>query len=162
MGNSLSHTVPVVVVLNLVHLYSRSEKVRARTGLESTFVPEMITIFGEINLTQYRIFGRRSENFGSGKKSLIQNILQGAKSTIPGTEMGQISIVTRAHNLTQYRRNSGNLTQSGQIMRSLEFYSMHLSLRVFFKRGSVPSRCCQRIQRCNLQCKGVHLCKKIR
>ena len=108
----------------LVHLYSRSEKVRARTGLESTFVPEMITIFGEINLTQYRIFGRRSENFGSGKKSLIQNILQGAKSTIPGTEMGQISIVTRAHNLTQYRRNSGNLTQSGQIMRSLEFYSI--------------------------------------
>ena len=102
MGNSLSHTVPVVVVLNLVHLYSRSEKVRARTGLESTFVPEMIAIFGEINLTQYRIFGRRSENFGSGKKSLIQNILQGAKSTIPGTEMGQISIVTRAHNLTQY------------------------------------------------------------
>ena len=86
----------------------------------------MIAIFGEINLTQYRIFGRRSENFGSGKKSLIQNILQGAKSTIPGAEMGQISIVTRAHNLTQYRRNSGNLTQSGQIMRSLEFYSMHL------------------------------------
>jgi hypothetical protein len=82
----------------------------------------MIAIFDEINLTQYRIFGRRSENFGSGKKSLIQNILQGAKSTIPGTEMGQISIVTRAHNLTQYRRNSGNLTQSGQIMRSLEFY----------------------------------------
>jgi hypothetical protein len=63
MGNSLSHTVPVVVVLNLVHthLYSRSEKVRARTGLESTFVPEMIAIFGEINLTQNRIFGRRSE-----------------------------------------------------------------------------------------------------
>jgi ABC-type phosphate/phosphonate transport system ATPase subunit len=90
----------------------------------------MIAIFGEINLTQYRIFGRRSENFGSGKKSLIQNILQGAKSTIPGAEMGQISIVTRAHNLTQYRRNSGNLTQSGQIMRSLEFYSMHLSGRV--------------------------------
>jgi hypothetical protein len=97
----------------------------------------MIAIFGEINLTQYRIFGRRSENFGSGKKSLIQNILlvqgQGAKSTIPGTEMGQISIVTRAHNLTQYRRNSGNLTQSGQIMGSLEFYiffknSMHLNL----------------------------------
>ena len=93
----------------------------------------MIAIFGEINLTQYRIFGRRSENFGSGKKSLIQNILQGAKSTIPGTEMGQISIVTRAHNLTQYRRNSGNLTQSGQIMRSLEFYSMHLNYQNFGK-----------------------------
>jgi hypothetical protein len=88
----------------------------------------MIAIFDEINLTQYRIFGRNSENFGSGKKSLIQNILQGAKSTIPGTEMGQISIVTRAHNLTQYRRNSGNLTQSGQIMRSLGIYSMHLSM----------------------------------
>ena len=120
----------------------------------------MIAIFGEINLTQYRIFGRRSENFGSGKKSLIQNILQGAKSTIPGTEMGQISIVTRAHNLTQYRRNSGNLTQSGQIMRSLEFYSMHLRIVyntirnvhvgqrclgscpcVRFKRGSIPPRC---------------------
>jgi hypothetical protein len=93
----------------------------------------MIAIFGEINLTQYRIFGRRSENFGSGKKSLIQNILQGAKSTIPGAEMGQISIVTRAHNLTQYRRNSGNLTQSGQIMRSLEFYSMHLNYQNFGK-----------------------------
>ena len=90
----------------------------------------MISIFGEINLTQYRIFGRRSENFGSGKKSLIQNILQGAKSTIPGTEMGQISIVTRAHNLTQYRRNSGNLTQSGQIMKSLGIYSMALKFQL--------------------------------
>jgi hypothetical protein len=49
--------------------------------------------------------------------------------------MGQISIVTRAHNLTQYRRNSGNLTHSGQIMRSLEIYSMALILRV--KIGSV-------------------------